>query len=64
MDTNRDLNPQEEKMIFKAIEEFREYGKTDIKCPICKGGLNYIGNNSSFAIECENCGIIYSLRGI
>lgn len=64
MDTKRYLSAQEEKVIFKAIDDFREYGKTDVKCPICEGKLNYIGNNSSFAISCENCGIIYSLRGI
>ena len=27
MDISKGLNPQEEKIIFKAIEEFREYGK-------------------------------------
>lgn len=64
MDTKRNLSAQEEKIIFNAIDDFREYGKTDIECPICEGKLNYIGNNSSFAILCENCGIIYSLRGI
>ncbi len=64
MDIERNLSTQEEKIIFKAIDDFQKYGKTEMKCPICKGKLNYIGNNLSFAISCENCEIIYSLRGI
>lgn len=64
MDTKRILTDQEEEIIYKAIEELTECGETSIKCPICNGKLNYIGNTSSFAVSCENCGIIYSLRGI
>ena len=60
---NRELSEQEEIEIFKAIDNFRESGKTNIVCPICKGTLEYTGNISSFAVSCENCGIIYSLRG-
>lgn len=64
MDIKRDLSEQEESIIYKAIDAFREYGKTDIACPICNGKLEYVGNNSSFTLLCENCGEIYSLRGI
>ncbi len=64
MSIERDLNKQEEEMIYKAIDEFQECGKTDIACPICNGKLKYIGNYSSFRVFCENCGEVYSLRGI
>lgn len=64
MDIKRDLTEQEEEIIFKAVDEFREYGKTEIVCPICNGKLEYVGNNSSFSVLCEQCGNIYSLRGI
>lgn len=64
MDIRRDLNKQEEELIYKAIDEFREYGKTGIACPVCNGNLKYDGNYSSFRVLCENCGEIYSLRGI
>ena len=64
MDIKRDLTRREEEIIFKAVDEFREYGKTDIMCPICNGNLKYVGNYSSFSALCENCGNIYSLRGI
>ena len=36
MDIKRDLSEQEESIIYKAIDAFREYGKTDIACPIWK----------------------------
>ena len=64
MDIKRDLTRREEEIIFKAVDEFREYAKTDIMCPICNGRLKYVGNHSSFSVLCENCGNIYSLRGI
>lgn len=64
MDIKRDLTEEEEEIIFKAIDEFREYGKTSISCPTCYGKLEYVGNNSSFRVLCENCGMVYSLRGI
>lgn len=64
MDIKRSLNEQEEETIYKAIDEFREYGKTCIVCPVCSGKLRYDGNYSSFRVLCENCGVIYSLRGI
>lgn len=64
MDFKRQLTIQEENIIFKVIDSFQKYGWTNIKCPICEGKISYIGNNLSFAVSCENCGIIYSLRGI
>ena len=64
MDIKRNLTKQEEEIVFRAIEEFSEYGKTDIVCPICNGKLAYEGGYSSFRVLCENCGSIYSLRGI
>lgn len=64
MGIKRDLTEEEEEIIFKAVDEFREYGKTSISCPICSGKLEYVGNNSSFGVLCENCGMVYSLRGI
>lgn len=64
MDINRDLTEQEEEIIYKAIDEFREYGRTDVICPICNGKLEYVGSHSAFSVLCENCGNIYSLRGI
>lgn len=64
MDIKRDLTGQEEEVIYKAIDELREYGRTDIMCPICNGRLEYSGNYASFRVLCENCGNIYSLRGI
>lgn len=64
MDIKRQLSEQEEELIFKAIDDFREHASTEIKCPICQGNLKYTGNNSSFSIICDNCGILYSLRGI
>ena len=62
MDFKRQLTIQEENIIFKAIDSFQKYGWTNIKCPICEGKISYIGNNLSFAVACEKCGIIYSLR--
>lgn len=64
MGIKRNLTEKEEKIIYRAIDEFREYGKTNVVCPICNGKLEYDGTNSSFSILCENCGNIYSLRGI
>ena len=64
MGIRRDLTEQEEEIIYKAIDELREYGATDIMCPICSGRLGYVGTYSSFSVMCENCGNIYSLRGI
>ena len=66
MAVERDLTEQEEKIIGKAVDEFEKYGKTNITCPICNGKLAYDGNRyySSFTILCENCGDIYSLRGL
>ena len=64
MDIKRALTKQEEEVIFKAIDELRDDGKTDIVCPICNGKLKYVGSYSSFTLLCENCGDIYSLRGI
>ena len=65
MAVERDLTEQEEKIIDKAVEEFEKYRKTNITCPICNGKLAYEGNYySSFTISCENCGDIYSLRGL
>ena len=64
MDIKRDLTEQEEEIIYRAINEFQKYGRTDIGCPICSRRINYVGNNSSFSILREKCGNIYSLRGI
>lgn len=64
MATNQELTDQEEGIIYSAIDDFQKSGTTIIACPFCKGKLKYIGNRSSFGISCENCGVIYSLRGI
>lgn len=64
MGIKRNITEEEEKIIYKAIDEFREYGKTNVVCPICNGKLEYDGTYSSFSILRENCGNIYSLRGI
>ena len=64
MGIKRELTAQEEEVIYKASDDFQDYGKTEILCPICQGELKYIGNNASFAISCEHCGIIYSIRGL
>ena len=64
MGIRRELTEQEEEVIYRAIDEFREYGRTNITCPICNGKLEYIGNCSSFSILCQNCGDLYSLRGL
>ena len=64
MDTRIELLEHEEQEIFKAIDDFREHGRTNIICPRGGGKLKYVGNNSSFVISCENCDLMYSLRGI
>ncbi len=64
MTNPRDLAEQEYKILYKAADELYENKKTDITCPICDGKLERIGTYSSYAILCENCGELFSLRGI
>ena len=65
MNKKRLLTEQEEKDIFKAIDDFHKYRETQVTCPICQGKLEYQGNYySSYAISCVNHGVLYSIRGL
>lgn len=59
------LTDNEEKILYKAVDEIQKNGQTDIKCPRCNKDLIYQGNTSAYRISCEdkNC-IRLTVRGI
>ncbi len=64
MDIER-ITEDEEKVLYKAADEYQINGVIKEPCPRCNGKLKYIGNMSSYRIYCENqCGIIFNVRGI
>ena len=59
------ITDNEEKILYKAVDEIQKYGETNIKCPRCNKNLIYQGNKSAYRISCEdkNC-IRLTVRGI
>lgn len=55
----------EEKILYKAVDEIQKSGQTNVKCPRCNKILIYQGNASAYRISCEdkNC-IRLTVRGI
>lgn len=63
------LSKDEEKILYKAVDEYEKYGIIKQTCPRCNGKLIYNGNKAttSYRIFCENeskCGTWLGIRGL
>ncbi|WP_334077938.1 hypothetical protein [Paenibacillus sanfengchensis] len=55
MDIDRnEPTPEEYNVLYSAVDDFCEKGKTNIVCPRCGKKLSFQGNSSSFRIFCED----------
>ena len=65
MDIKGSISEKEENLLYEIADEFQRNSETQIKCPRCEGKLNFIGGMSAYRISCvNNCGIVFSVRGI
>lgn len=51
-------------MLYEAIYEVEQNGKTNIKCPICNSELTIQTNGESAIAECKKCNIKATRRGL
>ena len=54
MNNYKKATNEEMEVLFNAVEDFKEKGVTDIKCPRCGEKLDFYKNNSAYSIKCSS----------
>lgn len=60
----RQITEKELNFVEEAFDEFKVHGFTGKKCPWCGGELKFEDRTSAYTINCSNCELKVTVRGL